>query len=53
MVGNKGSSGLDRMKVKELQGYRSTHQRKLGRDILGGNYVPKAIRGEKITKRNF
>ena len=40
------------MRVEELQEYLSTHQRKLVRDILAGNYLPSAIRGVEIPKSN-
>ena len=52
VVSNKGSCGVDGMEVDELQEYLSTHQQKLVREILGGNYLPKAIRGVEIPKSN-
>ena len=52
VVGNKGSCGVDRMEVNELQEYLSTHQRNLVREILAGNYHPQAIRGLEIPKKN-
>ena len=52
MVSNKGSCGVDGMEVDDLQGYLSTHQRDLVREILGGKYVPNAIRGVAIPKLN-
>ena len=52
VVSNKGSCGVDKMRVEELQEYLSTHQRKLVREILAGNYLPNAIRGVEIPKSN-
>ena len=40
------------MEVTELQEYLSTHQQKLVREILAGNYLPDAIRGVEIPKAN-
>lgn len=40
------------MEVEELQEYLSTHQRELVREILGGQYLPDAIRGVEIPKSN-
>lgn len=44
--------GVDNMKVEELKEYLSTHQDELVRDILKGNYLPSAIRGVEIPKKN-
>ena len=52
VVGNKGSCGVDRMEVNELQEYLSTHQHNLVREILAENYYPQAIRGVEIPKKN-
>ena len=52
MVSNKGSCGVDKLRVEELQAYLSTHQRKLVQEILAGNYLPSAIRGVEIPKSN-
>ena len=52
VVGNKGSCGVDGMQVDELQEYLSTHQKILVREILGGRYLPNAIRGVEIPKSN-
>jgi len=40
------------MKVEELKEYLSTHQSTLVRDILEQNYLPDAIRGVSIPKKN-
>ena len=52
VVSNKGSCGVDDMRVQDLQEYLSTHQRDLVRDVLAKNYLPNAIRGVKIPKSN-
>ena len=52
MVSNKGSCGVDRMEVTDLQEYLSTHQRILVREILADRYVPQSIRGVSIPKSN-
>jgi retron-type reverse transcriptase len=44
VVGNKGSCGVDRMEVTELQEYLSIHQRDLVGDILAEKYLSQAIR---------
>ncbi|MFT4537296.1 MAG: RNA-directed DNA polymerase [Saprospiraceae bacterium] len=52
VVSNKGSCGVDRMEVTELQEYLSIHQRDLVGDILAKKYLPQAIRGVEIPKSN-
>ena len=52
VVGNKGSCGVDDMRVEDLQEYLSTHQSNLVRDVLANTYLPNAIRGVKIPKTN-
>jgi RNA-directed DNA polymerase len=52
VVGNKGSCGVDRMEVTELQEYLSIHQRDLVGDILAEKYLSQAIRGVEIPKSN-
>jgi len=44
--------GVDNMKVEELKEYLSTHQSTLVRDILEQDYLPDAIRGVSIPKKN-
>ena len=44
--------GVNNMKVEELKEYLSTHQSTLVRDILEQNYLPDAIRGVSIPKKN-
>jgi len=52
VVSNKGSWGVDKMPVDNLQEYLSTHQSDLVREILSENYLPNAIRGVEIPKSN-
>ena len=52
VVSNKGSCGVDGMKVTYLQEYLSTHQSDLVRDVLAEKYLPDAIRGVEIPKLN-
>ena len=52
VLANNGSSGIDRMEVTDLREYLSTHQTRLVREILEGNYVPQAIKGVEIPKRD-
>jgi len=52
VVSNKGSCGVDRMEVTELQEFLSTHQGDLVREILAEDYLPNAIRGVEIPKTN-
>lgn len=52
VVSNRGSSGVDNMKVAELKEYLSTHQSDLIGDILNRRYRPDAIRGVGIPKKN-
>jgi len=52
VVANKGSCGVDGMEVRELQEFLSTHQNNTVREILADNYLPQAIRGVEIPKKN-
>lgn len=52
VVSNKGSWGVDKMPVDNLQEYLSSHQSDLVREILSENYLPNAIRGVEIPKSN-
>ena len=52
VVSNKGSCGVDRMEVTELQEYLSIHQTDLVGGILAEKYLPQAIRGVEIPKSN-
>lgn len=49
---NKGSHGIDRLTVDELLEYLKLNGAKLKKDILEGNYSPKAVRRAEILKEN-
>lgn len=49
---NKGSHGIDRLTIDELLEYLKDHGAKLRKDILEGNYFPKAVRRVEIPKDN-
>ena len=44
--------GVDKMKVEQLKDYLRIHQNELVQDILEENYLPSAIRGVQIPKKN-
>ena len=47
---NKGVGGVDKMEVKELQGYLMCHKEKLVESILQGKYQPNPVRRVEIPK---
>ena len=47
---NKGSPGIDDMKVGELWGYLKQHWPSLGEQLLRGTYQPQPVRGVEIPK---
>jgi RNA-directed DNA polymerase len=49
---NKGSHGIDRLTIDELLEYLKLNGAKLKKDILEGNYSPKAVRRVEIPKDN-
>lgn len=49
---NKGSHGIDKMTVDELQQYLSEHGAELRESILSGTYVPNPVRRAEIPKDN-
>ena len=49
---NKGSHGIDGLTVNELLEYLKLNGAKLRKDILEGDYSPKAVRRVKIPKDN-
>jgi RNA-directed DNA polymerase len=51
-MANKGSSGVDRMPVSELESYFEHHQDQLFTHIIRHSYIPHAIRGVEIPKPN-
>lgn len=52
VVGNKGSAGVDKMGVDKLKDYIDTHRNDVVRRILKGIYLPRAIKGVEIPKKN-
>jgi RNA-directed DNA polymerase len=52
VVKNKGAGGVDGMSVKQLKAYLKIHRSTLVEQIHSGNYIPAAIRGKEIPKRN-
>ena len=52
VVGNKGSAGVDNMGVKQLKEYIDTHRIDIVSKILKGDYIPNAIKGVEILKKN-
>jgi RNA-directed DNA polymerase len=49
---NKGSYGIDKMTVDELQQYLSEHGEELRESILSGTYFPNPVRRVEIPKDN-
>jgi len=52
VVSNKGSAGVDKMKVSELQPYLKHKWHTIKTSIENGSYTPQAIRGIEIPKSN-
>ena len=52
VVGNKGSAGVDKMGVAQLKDYIDTHRIDVVTKILKGSYLPSAIKGVEIPKKN-
>lgn len=52
VVKNRGAGGIDRMSVKELKPYLDKNREILCERILRGEYIPQAIRGKGIPKKN-
>ena len=52
VVGNKGSAGVDGMRVEKLKSYIDKNRSTIVLDILHGRYVPNAIKGVEIPKLN-
>ena len=50
VVSNKGSAGIDGMKVSELKNFMHKHKTKLTEAVENGTYQPQAVRGIVITK---
>ena len=52
VVRNKGSAGVDGMKVTELFSYLESNRDSIATSILNHTYVPKPIKGVEIPKSN-
>ncbi|MCH7411469.1 group II intron reverse transcriptase/maturase [Belliella sp. DSM 111904] len=52
MVRNKGSAGVDGMKVSELLSFMESNRDRIATSILNHTYVPKPIKGVEIPKSN-
>jgi len=52
VVRNKGSAGVDGMKVEELYAYLQTHRERIKASVREGSYLPQPIRGVEIPKSN-
>ena len=52
VVANKGSNGIDGMKVDELLPYLQEHYETLKADLLNGKYKPQPVRRVEIPKPN-
>lgn len=52
VVRNKGSAGVDGMKVTELFSYLESNRDRIATSILNHTYVPQPIRGVEIPKSN-
>ena len=50
MKSNKGSPGIDGMKVSELPGYLKQHWPAIREQLLSGTYQPQAVRRVEIAK---
>ena len=52
VIGNKGSAGIDKMRVSELKAYLDENRVQLEQLIRQNQYLPQPIRGKEIPKRN-
>lgn len=50
VISNGGRGGVDGMEVGELREWFSLNYRTLQQQLLGGTYIPQAVRGVKIPK---
>lgn len=50
VVGNKGSAGVDGMRVEELKPYLQDHWPRIKEELLNGQYVPQAVKRVDIPK---
>jgi len=52
VIRNKGTGGIDRMSVKDLEGYLHNNRETLTNQIRNQKYIPQPIRGREIPKGN-
>lgn len=52
VVSNKGSHGVDGVKVTDLASYLSVHWQRIESELLTGRYHPREVRGVEIPKSN-
>jgi len=52
VIRNKGSAGVDMMKVEELKAYLDKNRIQLSEQLKKGEYFPQAVRGIEIPKSN-
>jgi RNA-directed DNA polymerase len=52
VVRNKGSAGVDGMKVEELKPHLQKHWHTVKERILAGQYQPQAVKGKALKKRS-
>jgi group II intron reverse transcriptase/maturase len=52
VMANKGSAGVDGMRVSELSRYVKEHGEQLAGSIINGTYLPQPIKGVSIPKSN-
>jgi retron-type reverse transcriptase len=50
VMSNRGSAGVDGMKVSELRVYKDQYRNRIATDILTWKYIPTAIKGVEIPK---
>lgn len=52
VVSNRGAAGVDGITVDELKGYLDMHRKEIEEQIRSCSYLPQAIRGKEIPKKN-
>lgn len=49
---NKGTSGIDGIKVNDLEGFMRQNWERIRSELVAGTYLPQAVKGVKIPKKN-
>lgn len=52
VMANKGTSGIDGLKVNDLPAYMAANWEQIKAQLLSGTYVPQTVRGVEIPKPN-